>query len=167
MVIRIFVTGGTFDKEYDELTGELFFKDTHLPDILKTGRCTVPLDIRTIMMIDSLSMKPSDRKIILENVKKEKEERIIITHGTDTIADTAKVLGKAMKKGQLKGKTVVLTGAMRPWKLGRSDCGFNLGSAIAWVQCKKPGVYIAMNGKVFDWDNVRKNKQKGEFETLK
>ena len=162
MKIRIFVTGGTFDKEYDELRGELEFKDTHLNEILKLGRCKIDVDVRTLMMIDSLDMTDSDRKIILDNCKKAKEDKIIITHGTDTMADTSRVLGET-----IKDKTIVLTGAMIPYKFGSSDGLFNLGCAIAFVQALPHGVYVAMNGKYFKCDNVRKNKTTGEFEEIK
>lgn len=161
-MIRIFVTGGTFDKEYNELNGELFFKETHLAEMLKLGRNKVKVDIRTLMMIDSLDMAPSDRQIILDNCKKAKEDKIIITHGTDTMVETAKVLGNA-----IKDKTVILTGAMVPYKFGSSDGLFNLGCALAFVQTLPSGVYVAMNGHYFLWNDVRKNKQTGEFEELK
>ena len=162
MTIKIFVTGGTFDKEYNELTGELFFKDTHLSELLALGRCSVEVDVVTLMMIDSLEMSEADREIIAENCKKTKENRIIITHGTDTMVETARVI--AMR---VKGKTIVLTGAMIPYKFGSSDGLFNLGSAIAFVQVLPPGVYIAMNGRYFNWDNCRKNKVTGKFEKLR
>lgn len=161
-MIRIFVTGGTFDKEYNELNGELFFKETHLAEMLKLGRNKVKVDIRTLMMIDSLDMTLPDRQIILDNCKKAKEDKIIITHGTDTMVETAKVLGNSVKD-----KTVILTGAMVPYKFGSSDGLFNFGSALAFVQTLPTGVYVAMNGRYFLWNNVRKNKQTGEFEELK
>lgn len=159
MTVRIFVTGGTFDKEYDELEGRLYFRDTHLPEMLKLGRCKVEVDIRTLMMIDSLEMTETDRKIILDNCIKSKEDSIVITHGTDTMEETARILGEA----QLK-KTIVLTGAMVPFKFGSSDGLFNLGSALAFAQCLPEGVYVAMNGRYFLWNSVRKNKKTGEFE---
>lgn len=159
MTIRIFVTGGTFDKEYNELTGTLFFKDTQLPEMLRLGRCKLDIEMRTLMMIDSLEMTTGDRQIILEHCLQTKEDKIIITHGTDTMENTARVLGK-----EIKNKTVVLTGAMVPYKFGSSDGLFNLGSAVAFVQTLRPGVYIAMNGRCFTWDNVRKNRNTGEFE---
>ncbi len=159
--VKIFVTGGTFDKEYNELEGELLFKDTHLPEVLKLGRCKLKVDIRTLMMVDSLYMTDADRKIILENCKKTKEDKILITHGTDTMVETAKVLANS-----IKNKTIVLTGAMVPYKFGSSDGLFNLGSSLAFVQSLPHGVYISMNGKFFDWDNVRKNKETGEFEEI-
>jgi L-asparaginase len=159
MVIRIFVTGGTFDKEYDELEGALYFRDTHLPEMLELARCKLRTDIRTLMMIDSLEMTESDRRIILENCLKCKEDSIIITHGTDTREETARLLGEASIK-----KTIVLTGAMVPFKFGSSDGLFNLGSALAFAQSLPQGVYIAMNGRYFPWNNVRKNRETGEFE---
>ena len=161
MGIRVFVTGGTFDKEYNEIDGTLSFKDTHLSELLHLGRCKVDVDVRTLMMIDSLEMKPSDRQTILDNCKTCVEDKIIITHGTDTMTETAKVLGQS-----IKDKTVVLTGAMIPFKFGSSDGLFNMGSAIAFVQSLPRGVYVAMNGRYFPWDNVRKNKKLGLFEEL-
>lgn len=161
MGIIIFVTGGTFDKEYNEVKGELFFKDTHLSEMLKLGRCNIDIKIRTLMMIDSLYMTDSDRKIILENCKKTEEDKIVITHGTDTMVETAKVLGNT-----IKNKTIVLTGAMIPYKFGSSDGLFNLGSALAFIQSLPHGVYIAMNGKVFTWDNVIKDKKTGKFKEI-
>lgn len=162
MAIRIFVTGGTFDKEYNELTGTLYFKRTQLPEMLRLGRCKLDFEIQTLMMIDSLEMRDGDRKAILAKCLKARENKIIITHGTDTMEDTARLLGR-----EISGKTVVLTGAMVPYKFGSSDGLFNLGSAVAFVQTLQPGVYIAMNGKYFTWDNVRKNKKTGEFEEVK
>jgi L-asparaginase len=162
MAIKIFVTGGTFDKEYDMIEGKLFFCDTHLPEMLKLGHCKVEVDIRTLMMIDSINMKDQDRSIIVENCKNCDEERIVITHGTDTMVETAKKLGES-----IKDKTIVLTGAMIPYRFGSSDGLFNLGSALAFVQSLPHGVYVAMNGRFFTYDNVMKNKQLGEFEELK
>ncbi len=161
MVIRIFVTGGTFDKEYNELTGKLFFNETHLHEMLKLGRCEVEVEVRTLMMVDSLEMTDEDRKIILENCIKCEQEKIIITHGTDTMEKTARVLGES-----IRDKTVVLTGAMIPYKFGSSDGLFNLGSAFAFVETLPHGVYIAMNGRCFNWDDVRKNRKTGQFEEI-
>jgi L-asparaginase len=161
MAIRIFVTGGTFDKEYNELEGTLYFKNTHLQEMLDLGRCKVKVDVRTLMMVDSLEMTDADRHLILDQCKKTKEDKIIITHGTDTMEVTARVLGEAMKN-----KTVVVTGAMIPYKFGSSDGLFNLGSALAFVQTLPAGVYIAMNGRCFHWDNVRKNRRTGQFEEV-
>ena len=161
MAIKILITGGTFDKEYDELNGKLFFKDTHLPEILKLGRSNLKVSVRTLMMIDSLEMKDADREIIISHCKQCEEEKIIITHGTDTMDITAHELGKANLN-----KTIVLTGAMVPYKFGSSDGLFNLGSALAFVQTLPKGVYVAMNGKYFNWNNVRKNKATGIFEEL-
>ena len=161
MVIKIFVTGGTFDKEYNELEGRLFFKDTHLHEMLSLARCQIQVDVKTLMMIDSVEMTDVDRTKILEQCKMTKEEKILITHGTDTMVETAKILGKS-----LKNKTIILTGSMVPYKFGSSDGLFNLGSSLAFVQILPPGVYISMNGKYFYWHNVRKNKQTGEFEEV-
>lgn len=162
MIVRIFVTGGTFDKEYNELAGKLFFKDTHVTEMLKLGRCKLNVDIRTLMMVDSSTMIDSDREIILQNVMKAKENRILITHGTDTMVATARVLAKGVK-----GKTVVLTGAMVPYTFGSSDGLFNLGAALAFVQTLPHGIYISMNGRCFTWDNVKKNRATGEFHQIK
>lgn len=161
MAIRIFITGGTFDKEYNEITGELFFKDTHMREILELGRAHIDVNIRTLMMIDSLDMTDADRKIILENCKQAKENQIVITHGTDTMTKTAKRLAEATLE-----KTIVLTGAMIPFKFGTSDGLFNMGSALGFVQSLSHGVYIAMNGRCFDYDKVRKNKKTGVFEEI-
>ena len=162
MQIRLFVTGGTFDKEYDEISGRLFFKETHLPEMMKLGRSRLEVDLETLMMIDSLEMTDADRNLILQNCQKVRENQIVITHGTDTMEQTAKLLGSS-----LKDKTVVLTGAMVPYKFGSSDGLFNLGSALAFVQVLPPGVYIAMNGRCLPWNNVMKNRDTGEFKTLK
>ena len=161
MPIRIFITGGTFDKEYNELNGELFFKDTHLHEMLRLGRSKLKLDITTLMMIDSLDMTDADRERISHECTHATEERILITHGTDTMAITASVLAE-----KVKDKTIVITGAMVPYKFGSSDGMFNLGSALAFVQTLPHGVYIAMNGKIFEGKNVMKNKSTGEFETI-
>lgn len=162
MAIRIFVTGGTFDKEYNELNGQLFFKDTHLHEMLKLGRCKASIDIRTLMMIDSIDLTDSDRELIANNCLKAEENRIIVTHGTDTMVETAEIIAQ-----KVKDKTIVLTGAMIPYKFGSSDGLFNLGAAIAFVQTLEPGVYISMNGRYFNWDNCRKNKKIGEFEEIR
>jgi L-asparaginase len=161
-MIRIFVTGGTFDKAYDELTGSLVFKDTRLPEMLRLGRSGVDVSIRTLMMVDSLDMTAADRSIIVEQCRQAAEPRILITHGTDTMIDTAAVLAAALGPGS--GKTVVLTGAMIPYAFGSSDGLFNLGSALSFVQLLPPGVYVAMNGRYFQWDRVRKNRVTGVFE---
>ncbi len=161
MSLRIFVTGGTFDKEYNEIDGTLFFKSTHVGELLALGRCKIPVQVRTLMMIDSLEMTPADRQTILEQCRQCAEERIIITHGTDTMVETARLLGP-----NLAGKTVVLTGAMIPIKFGSSDGLFNMGAALAYVQALPHGVYVVMGGRWFKWDDVRKNRALGEFETL-
>ena len=162
MSIRILVTGGTFDKEYNERTGQLYFKDTHLAEMLQRGRSRVGVSIRTVMMVDSLEMSAADRALIVQNCLQAAEDRIVITHGTDTMTDTAAAIA-----GAVSGKTVVLTGAMIPWAFGSSDGLFNLGSALSFVQVLPAGVYIAMNGKCFSWDRVRKNRDRGEFEEIR
>ena len=158
MAIRVFITGETFDKEYNELTGSLYFKDTHLSEMLKLGRCRLNLEIRTLMMIDSLEMTEADRLIIADNCRAVPEDRIVVTHGTDTMVETARFLAE-----RVEGKTIVLTGAMIPYKFGSSDGMFNLGSSLAFVQTLPPGVYISMNGRCFPWNRVRKDKRMGEF----
>ena len=161
MPIRILVTGGTFDKEYDELTGKLYFKDTHVAEMLRLGRSRVEVIIRTVMMIDSLEMTDADRALIVQNCAQSPEDRIVVTHGTDTITDTAAAIAHA-----ISGKTIVLTGAMIPYAFGSSDGLFNLGSAVSFAQVLPPGVYVAMNGQSFPWDRVRKNCERGEFEEI-
>ena len=161
MAIRIFITGGTFDKEYNELNGQLYFKDTHMNELLEKGRCRVQVEIRTLMMVDSLEMTEGDRELIAHQCNQCEETQIVVTHGTDTMSETAKVLAE-----KVKDKTIVLTGAMIPIKFGSSDCLFNLGSSLAFVQSLPPGVYVAMNGRYFNWDNVRKNKENGMFEEI-
>ena len=162
MAIRVFITGGTFDKEYNELNGQLYFKDTHLQELLNLGRSQVPVEIITLMMIDSLEMTDHDRQLIAHQCNSCEEDRIVITHGTDTMAETAQMLA-----AKVKNKTVVLTGAMIPIKFGSSDGLFNLGSALAFAQSLPYGVYVAMNGRYFHWDNVKKNKETGVFEEVK
>lgn len=161
MNIRVFATGGTFDKEYDFLTGQLYFKNTHLQEMFSQGRCSINIDVRTLMMIDSLQMTDEERNIIAYNCKACDSDKIIITHGTDTMVQTAKVLAE-----KVKDKTIVISGAMIPYKFGSSDGFFNLGAALAFVQTLPKGVYIAMNGRYFHWDNVRKNLKTGFFEEL-
>ena len=161
MAIKILVTGGTFDKEYDEIAGKLYFKHTHVPEILQLGRSNLAIDVCPLMMIDSLEMTGEDRKLIVQHCRECVEPRIVITHGTDTMETTAQELGRAGLD-----KTIVLTGAMVPYKFGSSDGLFNLGSALAFVQSLPPGVYVAMNGRYFDWNNVRKNKASGIFEEV-
>jgi len=158
--IKIFVTGGTFDKEYNELTGELFFKSTHVDDMLRLGRCRLDVEVETLMMIDSLQMTDDGRRLILDRCLAAAERRIVVTHGTDTMEQTAAVLGEAVS-----GKTIVLTGAMVPYTFGSSDGMFNLGTALAFVQALEPGVYVAMNGRCFTWNKVHKNREFGVFET--
>ena len=162
MSIRILVTGGTFDKEYDERTGRLFFKDTHIQEMLRLGRCRVPVTVETLMMIDSLEMTSADRETIVRRCREAPENCIVITHGTDTMVETAAAHAVAAT-----GKTIVLTGAMVPWAFGSSDGLFNLGSALSFVQSLPAGVYVAMNGRWFAWDSVRKDRASGVFEAVR
>lgn len=157
--ILLLITGGTFDKEYDEITGRLYFKDSHVSEMLKLGRCVADVQTRTLMMVDSLEMTAEDRASILKECRNSSRSRIVITHGTDTMSETARVLGEAA----IDKKTIVLTGAMVPYKFGSSDGLFNLGSALAFVQALPPGVYVAMNGRALPWHNVMKNRLTGEF----
>ncbi len=161
MSVRILITGGTFDKEYDEITGELYFKDTHMGEILNLGRSRLDVKIKKLMLIDSLDMTDDDRKVILDNCISVDEEQIVITHGTDTMTKTCEVLAGANLR-----KTIVLTGAMIPYKFGSSDGLFNFGGALAFVQALPFGVYVAMNGCYFQWDEVEKNKKTGVFEQI-
>ena len=160
--IKIFVTGGTFDKEYNELNGELYFKKTHLHEMLVLGRSQLKVDIETIMMKDSLEMSNDGRNTIVQQCLESDESKILITHGTDTMVETATLLAK-----KITTKTIVLTGAMIPYKFGSSDGLFNLGSALSFLQSLPHGIYIAMNGNIFNWDNVKKNKKLGLFQPLK
>ncbi|MCX7847046.1 MAG: asparaginase [bacterium] len=159
--VRIIVTGGTFDKEYDELSGSLSFTRTHLPDLLRQGRCRLPVRISPLMLIDSLEMTDAHRQRIATACATARERRILITHGTDTMCETARFLAQLSLQ-----KTIVLTGAMIPITFGSSDGLFNLGSALAFVQTLPTGVYIAMNGRCFHAGRVRKNSQTGIFEPL-
>jgi L-asparaginase len=159
MTIRLFVTGGTFDKEYDEIHGRLYFTRTHLPEMLALGRCREPVEVETLMLKDSLEMADRDRERIARACREATEDRIVITHGTDTMVDTARVLARGVQ-----GKTIVLTGAMIPIAFGSSDGLFNLGGAFAAVQALPPGVWVVMNGRIFPWDRVRKNRKTGVFE---
>ena len=161
-MIKIFVTGGTFDKDYDEKNGRLYFKKTHMNEILALGRSKVEVGIETIMMLDSLDMKEKHRELIVKKCAAAAEEQIVITHGTDTMTDTAKVLG-----AKHLNKTIVITGAMIPYKFGTSDGLFNIASALAYVQTLRHGVYIAMNGRVFLYNEVIKNRETGIFEEIK
>ena len=162
-MIQVFVTGGTFDKDYNFITGELFFRDTHLLKMFERGRCTMDIDLKTLMMIDSMEMTEADREIIAYSCQRSPFEKILITHGTDRMVETARYLAQA----KIAGKTMVITGAMVPYAFGTSSDGFfNLGSALAFAQTLPPGVYIAMNGRHFTWDNVKKNRKTGYFEEL-
>ena len=159
--VAILVTGGTFDKEYNELNGELFFRQTHVPTMLSLGRCLLPVRIQTLLLIDSLKMTDADREQIARTCIEAKEDRLVITHGTDTIVETAAFLAK-----RVTGKTIVLTGAMVPYTFGSSDGMFNLGCSLAFAQTLPPGIHVAMNGRCFDWNEVRKNRDKGIFEKI-
>ena len=160
-MLRLLVTGGTFDKEYDEIGGTLFFKDTHVAEMLRLGRCRVAVAIETVMLLDSLQMTDADRAAIAARCQACDETRIVITHGTDTMVETAALLARTVT-----GKTVVLTGAMVPYAFGSSDGLFNLGSAISFAQVLPAGVWVAMNGSCFAWDDVRKDRTAGVFEKL-
>lgn len=157
--LRILVTGGTFDKDYNEIEGRLFFRETHVQEMLRLGRSRLPITVEALMLIDSLDMTDADRERILEACRNAPEQRIVVTHGTDTMEHTARILGTAGL-----AKTIVLTGAMVPYTFGSSDGLFNLGSALAFVQTLPHGVYVAMNGRCFRWDHVRKNRSSGVFE---
>jgi L-asparaginase len=163
-MVRIFVTGGTFDKRYNELDGTLTFQETHLPEMLRLGRCRLDVSITTLMMIDSLNMTLTDRLLILEQCRQAAENHIVITHGTDTMIVTAQLLATVLP-GHTQ-RTIVFTGAMVPYAFGSSDGLFNLGSALSFVQVLSPGIYVAMNGRCFSWDNVRKDRDTGVFEPL-
>jgi L-asparaginase len=160
MKLRILVTGGTFDKQYDELTGRLFFRDTHVPEMLRRGRCRLEVDVDTIMMIDSLELDDGGRATIVDRCRRSPETALVVTHGTDTMVETARAIAAA----KLSDRTIVLTGAMVPFAFGSSDGLFNLGSALSFAQVLPPGVYVAMNGQCFPWDRVRKNRETGIFE---
>ena len=162
MAIKIIVTGGTFDKEYNELNGELYFNKTHVSEMLRLGRSRIELKIVTLMMRDSLHITDSDVKLILAECQNSIENKILITHGTDKMVNTARVLGRS-----IRNKTVVITGAIIPYAFGSSDGMFNLGSALAFVQTLPYGVYVAMNGRFFHYNNVNKNTQNGNFEEIK
>ncbi len=161
MSIRVLVTGGTFDKEYDERRGSLYFRHTHLPEMLRLGRCRLDVHVQTLLMIDSLDMTDTHRSSIVEQCRNCTEQQIVVTHGTDTMVETARALAAGVA-----GKTVVLTGAMVPYAFGSSDGLFNLGSALSFVQTLPAGIYVAMNGQWHAWDRVRKNSETGVFEAL-
>ena len=159
-MIQILITGGTFDKSYNHITGDLFFEKTHIPEMLKRSKCRLNVDVKTLMMIDSLEMTKKDIEKIIDECKKTKSSRIVITHGTDTMVNTAEKIAE-----KIKNKTIVLTGAMIPYAFGSSSDGFfNLGSALSFVQTLENGIYIAINGQCFDYDKVEKNKLRGYFE---
>ena len=153
-MIQIFITGGTFDKSYDSINGQLYFKNTHLPEMLNRSRCTLEIDIKTLMMKDSLEMCEQDVELVVRSCQKSDANQIVITHGTDTMTRTAAALANAKI-----AKTIVLTGAMIPYAFGSSSDGFfNLGCALAFVQTQTQGVYVTMQGQCFHWNQVKKNK---------
>ena len=159
MKIKLIITGGTIDKVYNELTGKLEFGDTHIVEMLNRGRSMVETLSEVLFLKDSLETTDADRALILDKCQLCDERYVLITHGTDTMVDTAKLLGE-----KIKDKTIVLFGSMIPYSVDNSDALFNLGIALSAVQNKKNGVYVAMNGQVFDWDNVRKDTDRGLFE---
>ena len=159
--IKVFITGGTFDKEYNELNGTLYFNETHLFEMLTLGRSRLDLSIQTLMLKDSLDFEEADRQLIANACNETTASKILITHGTDTMTNTASYLAK-----HCPNKTIVLTGAMVPYKFGSSDGMFNLGSALAFAQVLPTGIFIAMNGKIFEADKVIKNTNRGEFESI-
>lgn len=161
MSLRIIATGGTFDKHYNELTGTLGFADSHLPQVLARTRMTIAVELELLPLLDSLDMQDVDRERVLTSCRAAAEKAIVIVHGTDTMKDTAAVLGSASLD-----KTIVLTGAMIPYAIANSDALFNLGCATAAAQILAPGVYVVMNGQVFTWDNVTKNRGAGVFQAL-
>ena len=162
-MIKIFITGGTFDKSYDHINGKLFFEKTHLPEMIKRSKCNLEIQVKTILMKDSLDLSNEDVSKIVNTCKKEKSNNIIITHGTDTMTNTARLIAEQ----KLSNKTIILTGAMIPYAFGSSSDGFfNLGCALSFVQTLKPGVYITMQGEYFEWNKVKKNSKKGVFERI-
>ncbi|WP_305822264.1 asparaginase domain-containing protein [Massilia brevitalea] len=161
MTLRLIATGGTFDKHYNELKGVLGFADSHLPAVIARARMTIPVELEVLPLLDSLDMGDEDRARVLASCQAAAEKAIVIVHGTDTMRETAGVLGATDL-----GKTIVLTGAMIPYEIANSDALFNLGFACAAAQTLPAGVYVAMNGQVFAWDNVTKNRAAGVFQPL-
>lgn len=159
MEIKVLITGGTIDKVYNELTGELVFDQTHIVDMLNRGRSMAETQSEVLFLKDSLEMNDDDRKLILDKCLASQTDKIVITHGTDTMVETAKLLGE-----KIKDKTVVLFGSMIPYSVNNSDALFNLGVAMGVVQTIKSGVYVVMNGQVYEFDKVIKNKTLGIFE---
>ena len=159
MTLRIIASGGTFDKHYDAISGQLGFGDSHLPAALLRSRITLPCALEVLPLLDSLEMQDADRQRLLASCRQAPETAIVIVHGTDTMRDSARVLGAAALD-----KTVILTGAMIPYEIAHSDALFNLGFAIGVAQTLPSGVYVAMNGRVFAWDKVSKNRSAGVFE---
>jgi L-asparaginase len=159
--LRIIATGGTFDKHYNELNGVLGFADSHLPEVIKRSRITIPAELEVVSLLDSLDMQDANRQNVLAACQAASEKAIVIVHGTDTMRETAEVLGAA---AGMSDKTIVVTGAMIPYEVANSDALFNFGFACGVAQTLPPGVYVAMNGTIFTWDNVTKNRAAGVFE---
>ena len=159
MNLRIIATGGTFDKHYNPLDGQLVFGESVLPAALRRARLTISCEFQALMALDSLDMQDEHRQRILDACRTAAEESIVIVHGTDTLRETAEVLGRAALR-----KNIVLTGAMVPYDFSDSDALFNLGFAVAAAQLVAHGVWVAMNGQVFAWNDVRKNRAAGVFE---
>jgi len=161
-MIQILITGGTIDKHYDE-SGVLTFKDTKIPSITEQGRFTADLNYQTVMLKDSLDMNDDDRNIIADTCESTQAEKVLITHGTDTMVETAHYIANN-KPALIEQKTIVLVGAMVPLTVQNSDANFNIGFALGALSTLNAGVYIAMSGQVFPWDKVRKNMDKMVFE---
>jgi L-asparaginase len=165
--LKLIATGGTFDKTYNPIAGVLDFDESHLVSLAKKCRIIPEPAVEVLMLIDSLDMQDAHRQTILHAVQHSSEQQIVIIHGTDTMVETAQMLGHHVLAGKaLINKTVVITGAMVPVDIKDSDGQFNLGFAIGCALSQNPGVYIAMNGAVHPWNNVRKNKALGIFEKL-
>ncbi|MBO8435572.1 MAG: asparaginase [Spirochaetes bacterium] len=162
--IRIITTGGTFDKHYDAVKGELTFRESHLPRILNQSRVTLPIHLDALFAVDSLVMTEEQRASVADNAIASVEELVVIIHGTDTMVKTAQLLESKLPEHD--NHVYLFTGAMIPYALEESDAVFNLGCAIASVQLLSPGVYITMGGRIYSADNVRKNKEKGIFEVI-
>ncbi|OFZ59444.1 MAG: asparaginase [Bdellovibrionales bacterium RIFOXYB2_FULL_36_6] len=158
MKIKFFSVGGTIDKVYFDALSRYEIGDPNISDILQNARVSFDYDIVSIFKKDSLDMTEHDRMIVLKTVQDELNDKIIITHGTDTMIETASALSS------IKDKVIVLTGAMEPAKFKTSDAVFNLGLAVAAVQTLPTGVYLAVSGKIFNPDNVRKNRTQKRFE---
>ncbi len=160
VTIRIFTTGGTFDKIYFDAKSEFRIGEQMVSELLIEANVTFDYEIESILKKDSLDMDDSDRKLIREKLETTSDKRIILTHGTDTMVETALALSR------IEDKTIVLFGAMQPARMRYSDAHYNLGVATAAVQLLPAGIYLAMNGQIFDPHKVRKNLQTGRFEPV-